>query len=135
MSPPPKRLSLLVTLNIVVGAVCLCGLGLLGLFLSFGVWHDVSTASTDDTIFGVIGVGFLAVPFLLCAPTCFLAAMGLKRRTSWGYGFHIAGSILAAFTCIGALYTLIGLGLALDSDFRTNYPPSSAEWTRSSEWT
>jgi hypothetical protein len=85
---------------------------------------------------GVIGAAVFALPGLFGVVVFLGAGWGLLQRRIWGYYLHLVGAALACVTCIGLVYGVIALVLALRPEFsaalKTSKTPTPANpWGRS----
>jgi predicted transporter len=108
-----------VALNILWVVVFLAGLLILGLTLVYGV--GFSGDSGEEKAMGAAGVAVLATPLFLSMCLGLIAAVGLHKKTSWGYAAHLALAAVMAFTCIGAPYTLLAVLVCTSASYRAFY--------------
>ena len=113
---PMSAIRVLAIVNFVLAALAGIVILLLGVILVYGVVY--SGDSRQEIAKGVVGSIVLAVPVVFACCVYTLAGFGLLRRRSWGYYLHIVGAVLAIFTCLGAVWTVVGLRVALRDDFK-----------------
>jgi hypothetical protein len=102
-------------LNFVLAGLALLWALLIGAVLIFGIL--LSGDQADDLAEGVLGCLVLGVPSLFAMVVYLLAGVGLVRRRAWGYHFHLGGAVLAAFTCLGVVYTILAFVFATKPEF------------------
>ena len=90
--------------------------GALGLNRYFGRVPAPDRLS-DTRLFVAQGLGFFAL-YLPALVTLTAGGIGLLLRKPWAYTAHLAGSALVAVTCIGVLYTIPALLIALQPEFK-----------------
>jgi hypothetical protein len=87
--------------------------------LVYGIFY--SGDKGEELFAGVAGSIFIALPGLVGLVVYLLGGIGLVRRSAWGYYFHLAGAILAVFTCIGIIYTVFAFIFALRPEFSAEF--------------
>lgn len=65
--------------------------------------------------YGLYGMLALYIPGLIAFTA---AGIGLSKRVSWGFYWHLAAALLAAVSCFGVVYTVVAFGFALQPSFR-----------------
>lgn len=63
----------------------------------------------EEVMAGVLGCIVLVAPALIGSIIFTTAAYGLLRGRRWGFLLHIIGAVLAIFSCLGIIYTVIAL--------------------------
>jgi hypothetical protein len=112
-----SKVTVFAVFNLVFALLALGGIGFWMLVAFTSVFQGdpkVGDIVVGSTMFIVPNV----VYFLLFLP----AAIGLMRRKSWGYYFHLTAAIFAAFSCVGLLYTVPALIFAFQPDFKSDFP-------------
>jgi hypothetical protein len=101
--------------------------GVSALFASiflFGLFYGVFLSGDrgGELAAGIFGSLVIIVPCVIGCGIYLVAGIGLLKRRNYGYYFHIVGSILAAFSCIGIIYTVVALIFAFKPEFRNEFP-------------
>jgi hypothetical protein len=89
--------------------------------LVFGVLY--SDDQGKDLADGIVGCIVLGLPMLAGVVVYFIAGLGLSKRRSWGYYFHLAGAVLTALSCLGIVYTVLAFVFALKPEFQEAFFP------------
>lgn len=102
---------------------CFSALGFLG-FLSFAfilVYGVFFSGDTGEDLFAGVAGCFLVMGVTLAITLLYLiAAIGLIRKTAWGYYCHLVGAVFPSLTCLGLAYTIPAIIFALRPEFRKN---------------
>ena len=106
-----------VVVNFVLAGICLLGTALILIALVYGVFY--SGDQGRELVEGLLGCAILGAPAGLGLVVYLLAGFGLLRRKKWGFAFHVVGAVLAALTCVGAIYTAVALIHAFRPGFST----------------
>lgn len=104
--------------NVVLAAIHLAGLVLIVCVLIYGVLF--SGDPPDEIAAGVLGSLFLLGIFGLGFLAYAVAAVALLKRYRWGYYAHIVASVVAALSCLGIVYTVLGLVFAFNPAFKAD---------------
>lgn len=119
MQAAPKRegsITAFAVLNLFFASSLGIGVLIAAAAMVYGVFFSGDPA--NEVFTGVLGgVVVLGVLFMLLA-VYILAGIGLFKVRKWGYYFHLAGALLAAFSCIGIAYTIPAFAFALRDEFR-----------------
>jgi hypothetical protein len=127
---PPQnaaQISAFAGLNFAFAAICLLGVLGMGGVLIYGIFYSGDEGS--ELAAGVFGSLIVASPAALGVVVYSLAGFGLLRRRTWGYYAHLAGAVLAALTCVGAIYTIVALIFSTRSEFSSAFFPSTAPYS------
>jgi hypothetical protein len=116
MQPQHSALPVFLFFNLAFAVGALAGLIILSLVLGYGLFF--SGDQGGELAAGVAGTLIVMLPLVIVAFLGLTAAIGLHRRTRWGYAAHIALAATLAFTCVAAPYTLIALSVSLGEPFR-----------------
>ncbi|HPR62966.1 MAG TPA: hypothetical protein PK014_01995 [Thermoanaerobaculia bacterium] len=121
MDPSPERspgvaIPVFAVFNLVFAGLSLLWLLVVAMAVAYGIF--MSGDPKSEIFAGVMGSVILLIPSLAALIVYFLAGLGLIRRKAYGFYFHIAGAILAIFTCVGILYTIPAMGFALQPSFK-----------------
>jgi hypothetical protein len=118
---PAPAIAVFASLNFVLAGLCFLGFAAMIAVLVYGIVYSGDQGS--DLVAGVIGCSFLASLGLIGFGVYLTAGIGLVRHRTWGYYFHCAGAVLAVFSCIGIVYTVLALVFALQPDFSAAFFP------------
>ena len=88
--------------------------------LIYGIWF--SGDPRDEIAAGVAGSLMILLPLFVGCVVFLIAGIGLVKRQVWGYYLHIAASVLAAFSCLGIVYTVLAFVFAFRADFKAEFP-------------
>lgn len=110
-----STIAIFVVLNFALAGLCLLWTVLLAIVLVYGIFF--SGDQGGELAAGIAGSVLLALPGVMGSFVYLLAGIGLTRRRSWGYYFHCGGAVLAAFSCVGILYTVLALVFATRPEF------------------
>jgi hypothetical protein len=116
-------ISIFATFNFVFAVLAFVGLIGVGAILVYGVFFSGDQGS--ELAAGVAGCVVLgALPAAMFA-VCLAAGIGLISRRRWGYYLHLTGAVLAAFTCVGIIYTILAFISASRPEFSAAFfaPP------------
>lgn len=102
-------------LNFVFAGLCAIAVLFAGLVLFYGIFF--SGDKGDELAAGVLGTMCIGFFPLLGAVVYSLAGFGLLKQKPLGYYLHIAGAVLAIFTCLGIIYTVFALMAAFRPEF------------------
>lgn len=102
-------------LNLVFATMAFMGVLFFGVIMLFGIYYSGDPA--EEVRDGILGSIILSFPFVLGTLVYGLAAVGLYKRTAWGYFFHMAGAILTALSCLGIVYTFFAMTWAAKPGF------------------
>jgi hypothetical protein len=103
--------------NFVFGSIFLFFILFMLLGLIYGVFF--SGDPKEQIIEGVVGCIIIIVPSLAGLVIYGLAGYGLIKKTTWGYYLHVTGAVLAIFSCVGIIYSVIALVFAFREDFKS----------------
>lgn len=118
----PGSLPLFVILNFCFAASNLFGFLAFGALVVIGVFF--SEKNEEGRVEGVTFCLLLMVLFLVCILLYLMAAIGLLRKSVWGYYCHLAGAALAALSCLGLAYSIPAFIVALRPEFQEEFFPS-----------
>ena len=117
----PASIAVFAVLNFVfAGLGCAFSLIFVGV-LVYGIYFSGDTG--EELFAGIAGTICLATPAMISIPVFLTAGIGLWRRRRWGFYFHLAGAILAAFTCLGIVYTVLAIVYATQPAFSAALSP------------
>lgn len=102
-------------LNLVFAAMASLGVLFFGVIMMFGIYY--SGDPEEEVRDGILGSIILSFPFVVGLFVYLTAAIGLYKRTAWGYFFHMASAILTALSCIGIVYTFFAITWAAKPGF------------------
>ncbi len=120
-APPPAdspAVTVFAAINLVLATISLFWAGLIGCALVYGIFYSGDEGA--ELAAGVVGAMLVGSPAVIGVFVYFVASVGLFRRRPWGYYFHLAGAVLAAVTCIGAIYTIFAILFAIQSNFKAS---------------
>lgn len=115
-----SHISIFTVLSFVFSGICF--VGMLPVFGVMGYGLFYSGDPSEDIIAGIISCLIMILPLFIGFVVFLCAGIGLLKRKGWGFYFHIAGSILAAFSCIGIIYTVFALIFAFKPEFKAEFP-------------
>jgi hypothetical protein len=122
-----RVIPLFTVLNFCLAALSWLGFLSFGCILVFGVFFSGDTG--EDLFAGVTGCVLALVVSLITTLLYLMAAIGLIRRTAWGYYCHLVGAVVPALTCLGLAYTLPAFIFALRPEFQGEFFPSQRRGT------
>jgi hypothetical protein len=108
-------IALFSTLNFVLAGLCALWLVLMLAAVVYGIGFSGDQGKELAT--GILGSVILATPGLVGLPVYLFAGLGLLRHKAWGFCFHCTGAVLAAFTCVGVIYTVLAFVFAFRPEF------------------
>ena len=118
-----STIAVFVALNFVLGGLCLLWLLLFLCVLIYGVFY--SGDKGEELFAGVMGSVILGFPGLIGVIVYMIAGLGLLKRWKLGYYLHLVGAVLAAFSCIGLIYTIFAFIYAFRPGFFEEFSPAS----------
>src|SRR4051812_27039703 len=102
---PAPAIVVFTSLNLVLAGLSLVWALMLAAVLVSAVFFPDD--KERDVAATVVGSVVLGLPGVLGVIVYSAACLGLMRRRAWGYYFHLGGAVLAAFTCLGVVYTIL----------------------------
>jgi hypothetical protein len=131
-SHSPPFVVLFITVNFVLAALCALWLLALSVVALYGVAY--SGDEGEKLASGLAGCALLAAPTVVGLPVYLVAGIGLMRRRPWGFWFHCAGAVFAAFTCLGIAYTAFALVIAFQARFYGAFFQSRTHLSEAQLW-
>ena len=110
-------------INFILAGICALWLVSIIAILVYGIGFSGDEGS--ELAKGILGGAVLTIPGFVGLPVHLLAGLGLLRHRGWGYYCHCAGAVLAAFTCVGLIYTVVAFVFALRPEFSAVFFPSA----------
>jgi len=110
-------------LNFVFAGICFLWSALNTSALIYGIFYSGDTEEKVKR--GAIGLAILAFPGVMGVIVYSVAGLGLLKRWKLGYYVHLVGAVLAAFSCIGLIYTIFAFIYAFRPGFFEEFSPAS----------
>lgn len=110
------KITAMAVVNLILATVCLCAAGVAGLGLFYGLFFSGDTG--EELFGGVVALLLTGSPFIIGLVVYGLAGVLLIQRRKMGFYLHVVGGVLAAFSCVGIIYTVIALVISTQDDFQ-----------------